>query len=128
MLSPYSGSSYTPDSESDPDGSNQNGKIAEAGIGAAATTARSILNSIAAQNALDFSSNQHSLDLQSQGAMGNADRQTQAQNTSLGASQAALGNQLQAGGTGISAALGGQDLKDHAVMAMADRLAKLYSR
>lgn len=96
-----------------------------AGVGAAATTAKAILNSIAAQNSIDFASSQHGLDRQSQGAIGGQNRLVKAQDTSMQTARGSEGNQLQAGRTQVDAALGGQGLSDKATNALVDSLAQI---
>ncbi len=105
----------------------QGADVAGAGVAAGATTAKAILNSIASQNALNFASNQNALGRESQGAMGAQNRLVQGQETAMHTARGAEGNQLQAGGTQVNAALGGQDISDKATSSIVDRLAQIMS-
>ncbi len=105
----------------------QGADIGQAGVAAGATTAKAILNSIAAQNALNFASSQGELNRQSQGAMGDQNRLVQGQETAMHTARGSEGNQLQSGSTQVDAALGGQGIKDKATSSVVDRLAQLMS-
>ncbi len=133
-ISPFTDDSVnygaTPGSESPSDSGfsdSQAADVGQAGVAAGATTAKAILNSIAAQNAANFSAGQGELGRQSQAAMGDQNRLVQAQDTAMRTARGAEGNQLQSGSTRVDAVLGSQGISDRATSSIVDRLAQLMS-
>lgn len=106
----------------------QGANIGAAGVGAAATAGKAILDAIAQQNALDVKAKEASLDRGSTAAINAANRQQNTKTAFLKRGASVENNQLAAGTTSVSAALGGQNNKDAAIAAMADRLAQIYSK
>lgn len=101
--------------------------LAGAGIGAAATTAKTILNSIAAQNTINQMANQGVFNRENTAAENADTRSTNAQIADWRTGRAAEGLQNAAGATQINASLGGQGLADKATSSTVDRLAQLMS-
>ncbi len=108
---------------SDADASSLGG----AGVGAAATTAKAILDSIAAQNTLHQNALQGQYNRQNTAAENANTRSTESQIGQMHTERGAEDIKNKAGSTKIDAMLGGQAGEDTATSGVVDRLAQLMS-
>ena len=106
----------------------QGANVGAAGIGAAATTGKAILDSIAQQNALDIKAREAHLGRQSTATISNTQRLEGAREDSQHHLLSSIQDQLQSGATQTDAHLGNQNNRDSAVSDMVNRIAQIYSR